>query len=396
MIYLRGGLLLILLVGVLTAQGTTASRGYLELVKEYNGALEAFEKLARDAKTPEAKRQVFREAYPQPSVWAPRFMEFHRRYPTSRQAVDALIWVVTHPVEQTAREFTLRARALELLRTHYLEDERVGKLCTGLVFTIDQPSEDFLRHVFSKAPAAGTQARACASLAHNFKYRARLIDALNEDADMRKEYEKTYGKPILAALLKQDADKLIGESKKLFQYVSAKHGGMKHPTHGTLAKLAEAHLASLEKPVQLDEPAPEIDAVDAEGKPLKLSDHKGKVVLLDFWGNGFPSSREMYDYERGLGKRLAGKPFVILGVNADPDREALKKLRGSEKLTWRTWWDGGNVGGPIATRWEVDHWPTLFLIDHKGIVRHISLGWPERKAADELIDKLVAEAVKGK
>lgn len=63
-------------------------------------------------------------------------------------------------------------------------------------------------------------------------------------------------------------------------------------------------------------------------------------------------------------------------------------------LTWRSWWDGGNVGGPIATRWEIDHWPTVVVIDHKGVVRDVTPGWPPAKELDALLDKLVDEAGK--
>src|SRR5262249_10220364 len=140
--------------------------------------------------------------------------------------------------------------------------------------------------------------------------------------------------------------------------------------------------------------APEIVGTDVDGKSLKLSDFRGKVVLLDFWGDGFPACRAMYDYERKLVKRLAGKPFVLLGVNSDPDRARVKKLMADKGMAWPSWWDGGDVGGPIATRWEVSGWPTLVLIDHKGIVRYVEAGWPDPKDADETIDRLVAAAGK--
>jgi peroxiredoxin len=248
--------------------------------------------------------------------------------------------------------------------------------------------------VLSKSTKPGIQARACASLAHNLKYRARLLRALAEDQEMRKSYEKTFGKPLLTAFLKQKPDDLSKESVTLFEQVVKKHGDVKHPIHGSLANLAKTHLESLREPITLDKPAPEITGIDVAGKPMKLSDFKGKVVMLDFWGHNFPASQVMYEYEGQLVKRLADKPFVLLGVNSDPDREAVAKTVEANKITWRSWWDNGDVGGPIASRWDVDQWPTLILIDHKGIIRHIDAGWPERKEMDEVVNKLVAEASK--
>jgi hypothetical protein len=102
----------------------------------------------------------------------------------------------------------------------------------------------------------------------------------------------------------------------------------------------------------------------------------------------------MYPHERSLVKRLENKPFVLLGVNSDRDREKLKETLKEEQITWRSWWDGGSTGGPIATAWNVRGWPTLYLIDHKGIIRHKYLGSPGDKVLDAAIDALVAEAEK--
>ena len=101
----------------------------------------------------------------------------------------------------------------------------------------------------------------------------------------------------------------------------------------------------------------------------------------------------MYPHERSLVKRLAGKPFALLGVNSDRDREALKKTMKEEEITWRSFWNGPQgPAGPIATAWNVQGWPTMYLIDHEGIIRHKWLGSPGEEVLDEAIDSLVAQA----
>lgn len=102
----------------------------------------------------------------------------------------------------------------------------------------------------------------------------------------------------------------------------------------------------------------------------------------------------MYPHERSLVKRLEGKPFVLLGVNSDTDRGELKKVMDKEKITWRSFWNGGSTRGPISSRWDVRGWPTLYLIDAKGVIRHKHLGSPGDKKLDEELDKLIAEAEK--
>jgi hypothetical protein len=103
----------------------------------------------------------------------------------------------------------------------------------------------------------------------------------------------------------------------------------------------------------------------------------------------------MYPHERSLVSKLAGKPFVLLGVNSDRDREALKKTLVDEKITWRSFWNGGSTGGPISNEWGVRGWPTLVLIDHKGVIRNRWEGSPGDAALDQAIEALVKEAEGG-
>lgn len=95
----------------------------------------------------------------------------------------------------------------------------------------------------------------------------------------------------------------------------------------------------------------------------------------------------MYPHERSLVQRLRGRPFVLLGVNSDQDREELKQVVVDEQITWRSWWDGGSTDGPIASAWRVSGWPTIYLIDHEGVIRD-----SDPRDLDAAIDLLVAEA----
>src|SRR5262245_61718731 len=100
----------------------------------------------------------------------------------------------------------------------------------------------------------------------------------------------------------------------------------------------------------------------------------------------------MYPHERSLVKRLEGKPFALLGVNSDVDKAALKERMAKEKITWRSFWNGPKgTDGPISRAWNVRAWPTVYVIDHKGVIRSkYAIG----KKLDELADELIAEAEK--
>jgi len=96
-------------------------------------------------------------------------------------------------------------------------------------------------------------------------------------------------------------------------------------------------------------------------------------------------------------KRLESKPFALIGVNSDKDKDDIKKKNVEAQITWRSFWNGEKgTGGPISKTWEVQGWPTLYLIDHKGVIRRKFLGSPDDKDLDRLIDELVEKAEKDK
>jgi hypothetical protein len=81
-----------------------------------------------------------------------------------------------------------------------------------------------------------------------------------------------------------------------------------------------------------------------------------------------------------------GKPFVILSVNTDLDRETLTKaIRGGE-ITWRCWWDP--PGRRICKEWNVSSFPTIYVIDRAGVIRYKNV---RGKALDEAAESLLRE-----
>lgn len=104
----------------------------------------------------------------------------------------------------------------------------------------------------------------------------------------------------------------------------------------------------------------------------------------------------MMPHERSLLERLKDKPFAIVGVNADDDYgdDFVKKVE-KNKVTWRSFRNSPGGDQPdIADTWNIEGFPTLYLIDAKGIIRYIWVGNPGDKVIDESIDKLIAETEK--
>jgi len=95
----------------------------------------------------------------------------------------------------------------------------------------------------------------------------------------------------------------------------------------------------------------------------------------------------MYPHERSLVEKLKDKPFALIGVNSDVDKAALKKRMTEEKITWRSFWNGPKgTDGPISNAWNVHGWPTVYVLDAKGVIRSKNLrGEPLEKAVEELL-----------
>jgi hypothetical protein len=96
----------------------------------------------------------------------------------------------------------------------------------------------------------------------------------------------------------------------------------------------------------------------------------------------------MFPHERSLVKRLEGKPFALIGVNSDRDREDCKQKSQAERITWRSFWNGGSTSGPISKQYGVTAWPTLYVLDKDGVIRAKNV---RGAAADKAINRLLRE-----
>jgi SLA1 homology domain 1, SHD1 len=96
----------------------------------------------------------------------------------------------------------------------------------------------------------------------------------------------------------------------------------------------------------------------------------------------------MYPHERSLVNSMTGRPFSLLGVNNDDKLTTVKTAIRENEINWRSWYDGSD--GPICKKFEISSFPTIFLIDHAGVIRYKNVRNPE--LLDAAIEKLVREA----
>lgn len=114
--------------------------------------------------------------------------------------------------------------------------------------------------------------------------------------------------------------------------------------------------------------APNITGKDPYGARMELTDYRGKVTLLVFSGDWCGPCRGEYPFQRFMLEYFKDEPFDIVSVNSDPLKVA-KVYKKENGLNYRSFWDGPTTKGPIATKWSVTGWPTIYILDHKGIIR---------------------------
>lgn len=122
--------------------------------------------------------------------------------------------------------------------------------------------------------------------------------------------------------------------------------------------------------------APDISGRDLDGVPFKLSDYRGKVVVLMFSGDWCGICRAQYPYERLMLELYKNWPFAIVSVDSGANPAASKAALARERLTYRSFWDSGGktpTTGPIATAWNAVGWPSVYVIDEQGVIRYVDV-----------------------
>lgn len=196
------------------------------------------------------------------------------------------------------------------------------------------------------------------------------------------------GEERIGQIRRMDPDQLNREARVLADQVAAEsrevRGTPDRDIEGLRQKLGRTAVGSV---------APEIEGADLEGKPFKLSDYRGRVVLLDFWNHRTcPHCREAYPKLRALARGLEGRPFTLLGVDSDDDRADLARLVNDGTVTWRFWFTHGTVEEPTFLRWNIQGVPNVVVLDHRGVIRVRYVGTPELESLEKVVNDLVKEA----
>lgn len=183
------------------------------------------------------------------------FLELARKDPKDPGAYEAI-----------AFGFTLgsdRPEMLRLIRTYHVEHKKIGDLCANLAYDDAAIAEEILKAIAEHNPEKENQGKALFSLGMRYKWKA----------DRR-------------GVSEAEMAGFIASAEKAFTAVKANYAEVVHFSN-KLGLSAEQQMLGLKNMplLQIGKQAPEIIGEDLDGKPIKLSDYRGKVVVLDFWGH---------------------------------------------------------------------------------------------------------------
>jgi hypothetical protein len=220
----------------------TPSERLQALEREYEDAQQEFSRLYQEAKT-DAEREKVSAKYPQPENYSGRFLVLAETNPKDPVAVDALVWIVTRG--RSGSEFD---KALDLLLSEHLQDAKISSVCQSLVYSSSPAAEKALRQIREKSSLSEVRGQATFSLAQYLRHNSQAAEA-----------------------------------EKLYAEVIEEFGNVSH-YRGNLGGAAKSALFEMRNLV-IGKAAPEIEGEDVDAKRFKMSDYRGKVVVLDFWGD---------------------------------------------------------------------------------------------------------------
>jgi thiol-disulfide isomerase/thioredoxin len=233
-----------------------------------------------------------------------------------------------------------------VLWKQYVETPEVKRLLPLLAFSGEEASGKFVRAVLEKNPNRLTQARAAQALAGAYERFAAFANELKNDKESRKANELESGEEAVEKAIVR-GENAQADLKKLHTLIEEKYFDI-IPCLGKVA--------------------PDLNCQDIDGKKVKLSGLKGKVVVLDIWATWCVPCKAMIPHQREIVGKLKDKPFAFVSVSIDDNREILTKFLEKEPMPWTHWWTGKESG--FMEDWGIAYVPTIYVIDARGVIRH--------------------------
>lgn len=202
-------------------------------------------------------RDFFEGVAPEFSARLAELARQHRGTPAAFDAWSRVISLAARSDMRSEQGSALLDEALRTLSTEHIQSEALAGLATNMRYTASTLGEErvltTLEGIVARSPHRAVKASALYT-------QARVLGDERPDGDPR-----------------------LAKAKLLLADLRQNFGDVAFNDEGSYAAAAASFLFALEN-LALGKPCPDFSAVDAEGASFKLSDYKGKVVLIDFWG----------------------------------------------------------------------------------------------------------------
>ncbi|MBL8858905.1 MAG: redoxin domain-containing protein [Planctomycetes bacterium] len=261
--------------------GTRAER-LSAIQAEHEQALDAYYDLFRKAQSDE-ERQKLAETTARPDVRAlqARVRALLSEDATDMTAFQALKWLLRNSDGQD-----MLTRDVALLESHHFQRPEMTDVLASLQYSTDPACKLLLQNLATGSPHRNVRGRALMSQAEALKSEAELsatVRALPAGRD-REEYVKFLGQAEFDRLAELDSKAGEERTIALYEQVVRAYADVPASRRGTIGDQAQAAIHELQNLV-VGKTAPDISGEDIDGVAFKLSDYRGKVVLLDFWGH---------------------------------------------------------------------------------------------------------------
>jgi hypothetical protein len=262
-------------------KSATPVEQYQALLKEFHDAAHGLYK----ATTDEEREKVAARVDKLPA----RLLELAEKNSGDPLALDALVQVVNQEIwleNNTSHpghgKDSPQRRAIAILLRDHIRSPKLGEACRRIGYGFGKECEMFVRKALEQNPHKEVQAVACLRLAQFLVARQYRLDLLKDRPEMANRYEALFGKDYLAALNRHDRAQATKEIESIFERAADQYGDVKLPFGGTIGERAKSELHEI-RHLSVGREAQDIEGQDQDAKRFKLSDYRGKVVLLYFW-----------------------------------------------------------------------------------------------------------------
>jgi peroxiredoxin len=264
--------------------------------------------------------------------------------PASPAAFGAALWILTNSPDGADLQ-----KAANVIAQSHIQNPDLAGLTQELERMRPSCSRNLLQAILDQNPNKEVRGNACMALA-----------TLRKDA-------AGFGTNSGAT----------AEAEKLYERVIAEFGSVPGQGGKALAELAQPELSELRR-LAIGKAAPEINGQDLYGNPMKLSDYRGRVVTLLFWSAPCFSENDAREFSR-LVEQMDGKAFSLIGIHADDNTEKAKAAFEKFEMKWPSFKDARE--GPISKTYNISGWPTIYVLDRKGVIRYRGLHFTSEVAA---------------